>query len=176
MTKATRRSPLCCANTSQAARTSPDRAAASTAGSPPTSPAARAPCSIGTISDARIRADSSSRSNLPLTSTIWPFSARWPYCLNASGNTTTSMLPVGIVEHEHAHAVALARLERPQARDDAADRDRPRTPTASVGAVAGRRPVRRAGRPLRTAHRLSIASSSSAALASACRSAVVLAP
>ena len=57
--------------------------------SAPTTPpvASYASVMIGAISDASSRADSSSRSKLPFTTTVLPFSPRWPYCLNASGKT-----------------------------------------------------------------------------------------
>ena len=134
-TNATRRSPLCCANTSQSRsnvarscrrRRQPD---GHRLGEPLAHHArsARSPTPGSAPTRRRAR-------TCPCTSTVWPFSARWPRCLNVSGNTTTSMLPAGIVEHEDAHAVALARLQRPQAGDDAADRDV--LAAAAVAAVA----------------------------------------
>jgi len=53
------------------------------------------PLATGQVSSASIRADSSSRSKRPFTTTRRPFSARCPCCLNASGKTTISRLPCG---------------------------------------------------------------------------------
>ena len=75
------------------ARTSRGRAAASTAGWRPTWPAARAPSRSGrspTPGSAPIRRRARTAR---ARGRMRPFSARWPHCLNASGKTTTSMLP-----------------------------------------------------------------------------------
>ena len=79
--------------------------------------------SIGTISDARIRADSSSRSNLPLHQHHLAVLRQVAVLLERLREDHDLDAARGIVEHEDAHAIALARLERTQARDDAADRD-----------------------------------------------------
>ena len=59
-------------------------------------------------------------------------------CANASGNDTTSTRAVRILEREDRHAVALARLQLPDAGDDAADGH-----VARPGAGCAVRPRRR---------------------------------
>ena len=79
---------------------------------------------IGSSSVATMRADSSSFSNLPRTSSIASAldeAAR--ACRTSPGTPRPRRCRADVVQHEDRHAVALLRLERAQAGDDAADPD-----------------------------------------------------
>ena len=106
-----------------APRTSVGRAAAPTGESPLRASVRSRSAAIGSSSVATSRADSSSFSNLPRTSSIASASMsdavlaerlREHHHFDAAGD---------VVEHEHRHAVALLGLQRAQAGDDAADPD-----------------------------------------------------
>ena len=112
---ATRRSPLCCAKTSQS-RSKVPRSCGGVDSRMATDVASRSrTSSIGAIS----AADNAGRLvvalELPLTSTTWPFSAQMSVLLERLREHHDLDAAVRILEHEHAHAVALPRLQRTEA-------------------------------------------------------------
>ena len=121
ITNATRRSPLCCASNSNR-RSNVARPCGGIDSRMATDLASRSrTISIGVISVARIRTDSSSRSKRPCDQNAAAVLGVVAVLLKRLREDDDLDAASGIIEREDAHAVAFARLERTEPGDDTAD-------------------------------------------------------